>query len=340
MINEEVIRGLPYLKELPTLERSVPLLPWYDHSLRRWRTWIVSDDTLHELLMDELVDGMYFSSAPVSSKRDHFLPFAEIICKHFYNNDTLYLMYQATESLIKACGCLEKYFILLNHSNKFQFSNTRALIQIELESIFGIHRSYYDILQKITAKVYKSYSKSRNELPKSFSRMAEKSSEELSLKYQLPRPLLEFYCEKKNLFITCRDIRDNIFHHGHSYNTIFHFEDGFAVPIDQKPWRHLSELVSLWPEDRVRENRLGSLLVIFAVLAEDIFKSMAWLGQAIISSFQEPPRPILEDHVYLRTSFAPHLHNLTWYECEQWLKPEQALPEMTEVVQQTNELRQ
>jgi hypothetical protein len=101
---------------------------------------------------------------------------------------------------------------------------------------------------------------------------------------------------------------------------------------NQKPWKDLSELIHLWPKERMR-NKLGSLLVIFALIAEDMFKSMVWLGEAILSSFKEPPKPILEDHVYLRTPLARHLHNLDWYERQQWIKPEQVLLEMTAVLQ-------
>jgi hypothetical protein len=149
----------------------------------------------------------------------------------------------------------------------------------------------------------------------------------------VPRPLhAESLVPRPHKKCQARPPEAHVFHHGHSFYPIFELDDGFAIFVDEKPWKEFSKLFPLWPEDRLRSNRLGSLLVVFALLVEDVFNSMVWLGEAIINSFQEPPKPILEEHVYLRTPFVRHLHHLSWYEREQWLMPEEVLSAMAEVL--------
>ena len=61
---------------------------------------------------------------------------------------------------------------------------------------------------------------------------------------------------------------------------------------------------------------------------------MAWLGDSLLASFQEPPKACFGANVYLRTHFTRHLHRLDEYEREQWITPESGLPEMKDQLQQ------
>lgn len=116
--------------------------------------------------------------------------------------------------------------------------------------------------------------------------------------------------------------------------TVYRFDDGFAVGVDEPPWTKLNAIVRLWPEKRMRNNRLGCVLVVYALLAEDMFKTMACLGDALLASFQGPPKALFNDHVYLRTDFSRHLHKLNDYASEQWIPAESALSELTQDLQQ------
>lgn len=333
-VQKDELSKLPYLSHIPKDGRIVPIQTYYDHANGQWLTWIVHKGALQQLRCIDLCHGMYVSTNPVSPDTDYPMPFAEIILRHFCTPKISDRMHQASQDLINCLGYIEKYFILLNHARKFKGTNASTLLQIELEGVFGIHRSYYDILQRVVNEVYERYSMQKVKLPydPSFRKFVQKEPDELMGKYHFPAPLVQFYQEKKPLFSACRQIRDNVFHHGHSFGSIFTFDDGFAVGVDERPWNILVPIVNLWPDERLRNNRLGSVLVVFALLAEDMFKTMAWLGEAILASFQEPPTAIFTSHVYLRTNFACHLHKLSDYERIQWVRPEDALPEMTEKI--------
>ena len=331
------IQKLPYLTHIPRDGRSVPIQTYYDHQQKRWRIWVILDGKLQELDVTDLYHGTYVSNEPVSPDRDYRMPFAETVLKHFCTPKIAAGMHQASQDLINCLGYLEKYFILLQHAKAYTRTNAMALLQVELEGIFGVHRSYYDLLQGVVNEVYRHYSQAKITLPKkfgSFHVVVQKEPDELRDKYHFPPALVQFYQAKKELFLACRQIRDNIFHHGHSLNSVFRFDDGFAVPTDEKPWTTLASVVNLWPAHKIRNNRLGCVLVVYALLAEDMYKTMEWLGDSMLASFQKPPKPCFDGNVYLRTHFAQHLHRLDEYEREQWITPESALPEMTDGLQQ------
>lgn len=329
------ITKLPYLKHIPRDGRIVPIQTYYDHQEKKWRIWVVPEKTLQELKVDDLIHGTYVSDEPVSPDRDYRMPFAETVLKHFCTPTIADRMHQASQDLINCLGYIEKYFILLHHAKLYPRMNATALLQVEMEGLFGVHRSFYDLLQRIVNEVHGRHSTQKVNLPDSFRKVAQKDPGELQEKYCLPPALVQFYQEKKALFFACRQIRDNIYHHGHSLSSVFSFDDGFAVAIDRTPWTDLTSVVKLWPEDRVRKNRLGCVLVVYALLAEDIFKTMAWLGDAILASFHESPRPCFDANVYLRTHFARHLHRLNEYEQQQWITPESALPDLTDGLQRS-----
>ena len=337
IVNKGELSKLPYLTHVPDDGRMIPLQTYYDHSENCWRTWIVANKKLQEIRVINLCDGTYVSEKPVSPNKDYRIPFAEIVMKHFCTPEIFERTNQATQDLINCLGYIEKYFILLNHNNKYKDADASVLIQIELEGIFGVHRSFYDLLQRIVNEMHQRYSKQKISIPDSFRRVVEKEPDELAKKYHFPDPLIQFYQEKKALFLACRQIRDNIFHHGHSSGTIFCFNDGFAVGVDEKPWSTLTNFVNLWPKGKLRDNNVGCVLGVFALIAEDMFKTMAWLGDAIIASFPEPPEASFDLNVYLRNPFTSHLHRLKDYEREQWIAPEHALSYMTGELKVTGE---
>ena len=329
-IAKNELTKLPYLIYIPIDGRIVPLQTYYEHKNGRWLKWIVADGKLQELRIIDLYHGTYISDKPVTPERDYRMPFAETVLKYFCTPKISDRMHQASQDLINCLGYIEKYFILLHHAQQFRGTNAEALLQIELEGIFGLHRSYYDLLQQIVNEVYYRYTTQRITLPDSFHKVVQKEPEELANKYHFPQPLVQFYQNKRSLFIACRQIRDNVFHHGYSLGSILTFDDGFAICVDEEPWTTLTPIINLWPVEKLRNKRLGSILVVFALLTEDMFKTLTWLGDAILASFREPPKACFDDNVYLRTHFARHLHRLNEYESDQWISPMQVLSEMVE----------
>lgn len=326
-LKRQAVGELPYVGHLPTDGRSVPILTYFDPAEPHMTTWVPNNGGgLQFITVVDVIYGTYVGFQP-KEETDIPLPLSYLIHNHLSYDDVTTLTHSAVQDFVGLLASIEKYFILLSHRKSRGSGNAAHLVKIEIESIFGIYRSFYDLLQEIIASVTKRHHPDKPDLPKSFRKMVEKQPEELAQKYSLPPNIVRFYQEKQPIFTLTREIRDNIFHNGVDIGTIFAFPDGFAVPTNERPWKDLGERFPLWPQDRQKNNRLGSALLIYCLLVEDAFKTMQFLGDCVLSSFASPPTPMFKDGicVYLRTAFNRHLAQLETYEKEQWFDPDTVL---------------
>ncbi len=162
-------------------------------------------------------------------------------------------------------------------------------------------------------------------LPDSFRKIAGKSPKHLETVYRFPSPIVQFYKSREELFLRLRSIRDNVFHHGHSPGVLFEFDDGFATAIDDHFAKQL-DAFNLWPEDRLKPNRLGSVLPIFSFLVKDMFDAMNHLGDTLLECVPDLPAALADGYqVFLRSSVSRHLLSLDRYQSEQWFDPKEIL---------------
>lgn len=328
-LERKTVGELPYVGHLPTDGRNVPILTYCDPTEPHMTTW--APTKAGGLQFIKVVDVIFGTYVGFQAKEDTDIPLSlsYIIHNHLSYDDVTTLTHSAVQDFVGLLASIEKYFILLSHKNACGSGNVEHLVKIEIESIFGMYRSFYDLLQEIIAFVIKRHHPNKPDLPKSFRRIVEKTPEELAEKYFLPPNIITFYKEKQLIFTLTRQIRDNIYHNGVDLGAVFSFPDGFAVSTDVRPWKDLSEQFPLWPKERQKDNRLGSALLIYCLLVEDAFKTMQFLADCILGSFCPPPTAMFKDgvQVYLRTTFNKHLGQLDTYEKEQWFDPDSVLDE-------------
>lgn len=320
------LRKLPYLLRVPRDDRVAPLINYYDPEKETWQVWHPNQKgDLMAINVTGLSSGMYVASAPERLDSDCRLPLAEVILQRFSLPEMVHLLSIASQDLVNGLAHIEKYFIFQMHSAEGDSRRMAQIVQVEIEGMFGNHRSFYDVIQKIIATIVKHYAQSPATLPDSFAKMVQKENKELRDRYGLPEAMVQFYAEKRELFLACRKIRDNVFHHGHSFQPIFVLANGFAVIVDQPPWDELLKLVpKLWPEKHRKNERLASILVLFTLLVEDMHKTMGWLGATILASFAPPPDTLFDMPIFLRTPLGIHLNNLTNYQETHWFNRDHA----------------
>ena len=313
---------LPYLTAIPQPPQSVPLLPYYDATTGTFRIWLVADGGLVEAGPSDITDGVYLSETPASPTRDCELPLLSLIYKHFCSQRLVAPCHDMNQDLISGLSFIEKYFILLNHSNTYGTNVMRSLVGTEIEAAFVNHRCFYDTLQ--TVMRFTQVANGKPQLPKSFRKTVQKEPEELAEKYGLPGPFRAFYRAKKDFFMNCRAIRDSVVHNGLAfYYDVFDLEDGFAVQLSSSPLGRLQEVAALWPEAKRKPNNLVSLLPVFCLLVQDMFSTMAQFEEALLAAYPPDSAPVFEDEsVFLRTPCLHHLHKLDSYRHTPWHKPE------------------
>jgi hypothetical protein len=317
---------LPYLSRVPDDGRSIVINPYYDTDARCF--YVYSPQPGGAIFVFQPIDyieGTYIAKGAANSLLDRRLPFSETITQHFSFRDVFYALTDAEQDLINGLCSLHKYFVLLDYANENNDLSDRLMMSTEVEYAFGNHRAFYDCLHRIICIVHKHYQPKSSEPPDSFAKIETKIDQDLATKYLFPKPLVDFYKARRDTFLKLRDIRDNIFHHGHSPDIIYKFRDGFAIGIDDRLAQRLGAL-NLWPDRLLKPNRLGSVLAIFEFLVRDMFDAMNDLGSTFISCFQDPPPPIATGYqVFLRSSVSKHLASLDEYRQEHWFDPKAVL---------------
>ncbi len=317
---------LPYLNHIPDDGRDIVISPYYDIVAKCFCFYIQQTDGMIFVFPSDDIDGTYLAKSSSDTNTDCKIPFLETVYRYFSFSDILKASIDVEKDLINGLGSLHKYFVLLKYANENNDLSGQLMINTEIEYAFGNHRSFYDCLHKIICILLKKYRPTSPQIPDSFAKIALKSDQELELKYLFPKPLIDFYKTRKDIFLKLREIRDNIFHHGHSPDEwSWVFSDGFAFVIDDRFAQKLGGL-NLWPESLLRPKRLGSTLAIFEFLVRDMFDAMNHLSNILVDFTSDPPFPLINDHqVFLRSSVSKHLVLLDKYRDEHWIDPRRVL---------------
>jgi len=257
---------------------------------------------------------------------DSRLPFSETVIQHFSFKEVVSALADAEQDLINGLASLHKYFVILEYAGANNDLSYSPMMKTEIEYAFANHRAFYDCLHQIVCVVHKRYQPKSSPLSDSFAKVVEsKTKDDLAKKFLFPQPLIDFYTARKDVFLKMRYIRDNIFHHGHSPDLIFRFPDGLAIRVDDKLVTSLGD-INLWPDNLLKPNGLGSVLVILEFLVRDMFDAMEQLGNAFINCFQDPPQAVAMGYqVFLRSSVSKHLISLDEYKQKHWIDPKAAL---------------
>ena len=325
---EELIEGreLPYLTRLPDGGRCIIAMAYYDDAEDQFHCYAKQPTgeffALRPLTM---VSGTYVAKSAADPACDVHLPFSETVFQHFSLPNLWSLLDQLEHDLQNGLSSLHKYFVILRHAQATDDGTAGSLISTEVEYTIANHRSFYDLIQRVVMAINSSYHLQPRQLKDSFAKLAQRDTDYLCNELQLPPPIAQFYKSRADLFLLLRDIRDNVFHHGHSLGTIHVGEDGFAMAIADRFNRRLQGL-NLWPDDLLKPNRIGSVLAVVALIVRDMFDTMENLGTALIDSFATLPPAVADGcHVYLRSPLARHFHFLPMYEQKHWFNSDEIL---------------
>lgn len=318
---------LPYISHVPTDGRKVPLLVYYDvDTLQFFAHSLQPDGRILVLPGVELEEGIYIAKAAAKPELDYRLILLENIIQHFLFADVIFVLQAIERDLINGLASIHEYFVLLNHANQYKDHADNLMIGTNVEYAFGNHRAFYDLLHDLICKIHRKYQKKApSNMKDSFEYFAIKSEADLRKKFLFPEPIIEFYKSREEIFLKLRQIRNNIFHHGHSSDISFKFQDGFAFQVDDRFATELGNL-NLWSDELLKPNRLGSVLAILEFLERDMLDASLKLGNNLLLCFPILPRPIVPGYqVFLRSALSKHLISLHTYGQTHWFDPKKVL---------------
>jgi hypothetical protein len=317
---------LPYLKHRPGDSRGIVVMPYYDNIEKQFSCYVIDNDNkLLPFRPAGMVSGSYVARELADIDHDIHLPLSETIFQHFSLPNVWSLLIQLERDLQNALSSLHKYFVILRYAQESNDHTAGSLISTEVEYAIGNHRSFYDLIQRVVMAINSKYHQAPNELTDSFAKLAQKDTDHLCNQLKLPTPVAAFYRSRADAFLLLRDIRDKIFHHGHSPDTVFIVDDGFAVAVADLFQSRFKKL-ELWPDNLLKSHGLGSVLAVFAFIVCDLLDTMSSLDIALKDSFQTLPTAVAEGfHVYLRSPLGRHFHLLPQYRNLHWFRPDEIL---------------
>lgn len=122
------------------------------------------------------------------------------------------------------------------------------------------------------------------------------SSDEIVQRWNIPKPLAEYYFRQGGFFELLRNYRDQISHHGRDLKFLFVTERGFAVSADTEPFASFS----VWNEDHMLPNRLASLRPVLAHIVTETIKACEEFTMVIQSLVTFPPEVAPGFKLFLR----------------------------------------
>jgi len=323
-INQEELKKVTYLQVGELRGRAVPLFACYLDD-GTWELWLPTNGGLQRMKTTGMAEGKYFAKNP-AHQGDVYLEFFDFMCKRAYYEPIVPFIQGIYDDLQNLSACLAKLDFFYKEWKETHFDARRFVIT-ELEYLFSVCRSLYDLLQECNSKMWSTFKfvdpkYGNKQLPTSFRAMILESNvlrtkEQIIARYAVPEILAEFYVRQANFFTWLRDYRDYVSHSGNSFQFVFSTDRGFAVSIDTKPFSSMT----VWSANNTQPNELGSVRSLTAHLIISTFKAIEEFAHVMSRMIIFPPDVAPDYHIFICGSHIANLQDLEtriqdkpWYE--------------------------
>jgi hypothetical protein len=321
--NNPIGEVVPYISFFPKDGRAISLFPYFDEITKDFRLPVINNPNT-TFVFTEPVQSIYFAKE-LMNENDLHVNLIEFITTLWSFPTTMDILAGIERDIVNCSSVVEKYFILLDHYRSTNDNNIANLILTDIEFLFGNIRSLYDSIEVLIADLMKKAHKKYN-LPNSFNDIAKLDDTQIVKKFQIERPLLNFYSTTREFFSACRTIRDGFQHSRIDIPIIFCFEDGFALSKDSVYLKDpIVSQFKIWPDEKTKENGLVSVLGLMAYLNGTVLNHLDMLTEAL-KAMLPSQEPITKDYkVFFRAPHNNHLRRSREYQDGQWILPEKKI---------------
>lgn len=274
----------------------------------RWRLWTPVDAGFIELKIVEPLEMLYFARTP-ASKQDLYFHFLDFVAQRAAFPEVLHGFSGITDDVLNLIAVLSK-IQLLHSSRDVVGDGIKRMITTEIEYLFSVCRSVFDLLQEIISRLWASIrltdtSVNKKPLKPSFNDMVTfggkpAALETLQSRFGLPVPLASVYLSFAEFFADLRSIRDNLMHHGSSVQTVFADDSDFLVSKHLRPF----STMQIWREDERRPNDLLPLSPALATVVYRTLSACEAFSRALGAMFAFPPPLVPGMGLFLRCPLA------------------------------------
>ena len=312
---------IPYLDLEKLGNRKVFSLTFYDEG--EWHLWYPTPDGLAKMYAIP-VESTYFAKCP-ERENDIFLHFIDFIVQRASWKEIVKPFHGLQEDIYNLSASLKKFKILYEYSQNIGDGVSRLVIT-EIEYLFSVCRSIYDLLQEIISSLWDKFDffdpkLKKKPLPKTFRKVVFHknrlcSEEQIIQRFGMPDSLAKFYIRNQDFFTILRKFRDNILHRGSTFKLIFVTERGFAVKSNLEPFCGFN----IWNDEHRLKNDLCSLRPALAYLIHNTLSACEDFSQTIESIIEFPPPLVPEMKYYMRGYFNDELvqNEIVLKDCLWW----------------------
>lgn len=303
-VDMQKLSQIPYLDVAELPGRFLSTLMFYDSG---WRMWMVAGDAGDQLIEVKAwpAEMSYFSAAAEAPDdiHIHFLDFiAQRACFQGFQKPFVAIQ----DDILNLSASLAKLSLL--HSSPGQFKQGASrMAATEVEYIFAVCRSLYDLLQELICKLWSQIrpfdtSKPKKQLKETFSEMLKgniSSASAIAERFNLPEPLADCYFRNAPQFLALRRFRDNVVHRGSQVQTIFNGESGFLIQRRLTPFSD----VHMWREDEILPNELVPLLPALGMVIHGGLRACNEFSVTLQQIIQFPPPVVPAMGFFMRGYF-------------------------------------
>lgn len=324
---------LPYVADGVQLRgRVIFLLPYFSHESTEWfGFWQRPDKSLQRVALVDVGSGPFLASAPLKAEQDFYLPLEDLVLQRMSFPGIIRPL-SGLADVIESFASLLELYEQVSHNCQEERTGARQTAQLLVNQLMVVARSAFDVLQGVCrgvcAIVKRTDDKTKplmKKLGDSFAKVAlhkgePRTIEELMEKFDMPRPLADFYNSYGPFLARVRDIRDEVVHRGHNAGFVFNLDEGLAVATKMRPWNQLQ----IWDKRSLGHNDLGSLRMLFAYIISEVIAATSRFGETFASCILLPEPLSPGNHVFLRGPLNHHLLRLDETLASPWERqPEQ-----------------
>lgn len=238
---------IPELSKIPFIDienlhgRTIATLSFFAEG--DWHLWVPTDKGIIKI-KGWPSEGCYFGKE-VEKPTDAYLEFLNFIAQRCSWPSVIRPFLGLQQDFFNLCACVKKFGILFEQSANLKTATAR-LVATELEYLFSLCRSVFDLLQEIIFAQWQTVHLvdqriKKKQLPKAFSGIVINSGTlrteaELINRFHIPQPLAAFYVRSGPFFEVLRTFRDRFVHGGTTPEHVFITEKGFAVSRSTRPF--------------------------------------------------------------------------------------------------------
>ncbi|WP_437304842.1 hypothetical protein [Sorangium sp. So ce388] len=316
-LTRDILRVVPYL-DIDTIgARRVKLMPMWDGS--RWHLWLPGPNGLTLMHPPEAFETDYVARQAARGT-DLVIPFVDLMWQRASWAEVCPQISSISadfHNLGTSVAKIDHFFA----TRKDLGLAATTFVKTELEYIFMLSRSVFDLLQEVVATIWNTYVQLTDEasearrrsrkLPKTFSKTVliekkgAKSPDELVREYVLPPGVADAYSAAAPFFIAVRRFRDAVVHGGKDVRLLYSTEKGFCI---QKHMREFADL-PIWREEHAFNENIVSLLPLIAYVVLGTIEACNNVMLAFAREIVLPPEIAPGYRVFIR---GPHNDALIW----------------------------